>query len=94
MELHESAGPQLRVLLFYAAWSASCAAQESILEELAQTYGLTLDRIEPEDQPALAERWGVTSVPTVILEKNGVEYGRFVGLQPATTLSAALRAMV
>lgn len=70
---------------FYATWCGPCKMLSPILEEIRNEYNqidmLTIDVDEHFD---LASKYGVKSVPTVVIEKNGVEVKRFVGIKSKT----------
>lgn len=70
---------------FYATWCGPCKMLSPILEEIRNEYTqidmLTIDVDEHFD---LASKYGVKSVPTVVIEKNGVEVKRFVGIKSKT----------
>ncbi|MEN6428980.1 MAG: thioredoxin domain-containing protein [Phycisphaerales bacterium] len=81
---------------FFATWCSHCTTQAPILEEVA-------DRLEGKAQVAkldidkarsIAQRYGVSAVPTLILFQNGVEVKRFLGVTSADVLVAAILAAV
>lgn len=81
---------------FNAPWCAPCRAQKPIVDQLAGEYRgraqvLTLD---VDEHRQMAMRLSITSIPTLILFKNGREMQRFVGLQPAEILSAAIEKLM
>ncbi len=78
---------------FFAHWCAQSAAQEPVMRALAQKWSgqSVFGRVEVERWPGAMERHHVSSIPTLIIFKNGEELSRFVGVQPQDTLEAALR---
>jgi thioredoxin 1 len=81
---------------FWAPWCMPCRMQKPILEEVAgnidgQSKIAELNIDEAQD---IALRFGVQSIPTLILFKNGSEVRRFVGVQPREILIDAIRAAV
>ncbi len=77
---------------FNAPWCGPCRSQEPILNKLA---GLLKDRalvaaINLDNHQDIASKYGIQSIPTLIIFKNGKEIQRFVGLQPESTLFDAL----
>jgi len=83
-----------RVLVdFWAAWCMPCRMIAPIIEELAEEYkgSVTVAKVDIDDESALAARYGIMSIPTVILFNNGVEVKRFVGVQPKKTYDLELK---
>ena len=70
---------------FWAPWCAPCRALSPVLEHLAQHYQgkLMIAKVNTEEQQALAAEYGIRSLPTVKLFRNGVAVGEFMGLRPA-----------
>ena len=64
---------------FWATWCGPCMRQASIVEELA-AEGYSVGKVDVDQQPALAQQYGVMSIPTLIVFKNGKEDSRVVGL--------------
>jgi thioredoxin len=63
---------------FWAPWCRPCKAVESILEELP----VEVARVNIDEEPALASRFDVLSIPTVILFAEGEARGTVVGARP------------
>lgn len=89
-EILESEQPVL--LDFSAEWCGPCQVLSPIIDELAQENGASakVAKLNIDTSPALAAAYGVQSVPTVLIFKDGQVAQRFVGLQPKRTLQAAL----
>ena len=67
---------------FNASWCPPCQALHPILEELAEDDGeYKIIAIDIDDQPDLADQYDVSSIPCVVIFKNGEETARKVGLQ-------------
>ena len=66
---------------FYADWCGPCKMAEPILEELSENYKgkLVLVKINVDENQQTAGKFGVMSIPTTILFKDGSEVGRQVG---------------
>ena len=77
---------------FWAAWCMPCRMVAPIIDELASEYEgrVTVAKVDIDSEGALATRYDITSIPTIILFKNGVEAKRFVGVQPKETYQAEL----
>ena len=67
---------------FNASWCPPCQALHPILEELAEDDGeYKIVAVDIDDQPDLADQYEVSSIPCVVIFKNGEETARKVGLQ-------------
>ena len=80
---------------FWAPWCGPCRMQSPILEEVATTVGdkATIAKINIDENPASATKFGVRSIPTLLLFKNGEVSQQFVGLQRKEQLTAAIDAL-
>lgn len=77
---------------FNADWCGPCQMQKLILEELAtesnnkyQIAGVNVD-----DEPDIASEYGVSSIPCMVIFKDGKEVERIVGLRPKAALVKSL----
>ena len=66
---------------FSATWCGPCKVFKPVMTEIAGE-GHSVQFILVDQSQDLAARYGVRSVPTVVIEENGVEVDRFVGGQP------------
>jgi len=66
---------------FYAEWCGPCKMAAPVIEELADTYAgkMTIGKVDVDENNAVAAKFGVMSIPTVILFKDGKEVTRKVG---------------
>ena len=67
---------------FWAPWCKPCRAIEPILEELAADHGLGLVRLNIDEHLGVPSRYGVLSLPTVILFEDGEPKATVVGARP------------
>jgi putative thioredoxin len=77
---------------FWADWCAPCKALLPILEKLARENqgNLLLAKVNCDEQQMIAGQFGVRSLPTVILMKDGQPVDGFVGAQPESAVRAML----
>jgi len=73
---------------FSAAWCGPCRMMAPILEEVAQDMqnDLGIYKLDIDESQSVASKYQVTSIPTVVLFKDGKEVDRFVGLRDANTI--------
>ena len=67
---------------FSAVWSGPCKAFRPIMEEIAGEESIMVEFIDVDQEQNKAIKYGVRSVPTVVIEENGIEVDRFVGSIP------------
>jgi thioredoxin 1 len=73
---------------FWAEWCPPCHVIAPILEEIAKEYKgrLKVAKLNVDDNPITTSRFGVMSIPTLILFKGGREAERLVGAMPKEKL--------
>jgi thioredoxin 1 len=80
------------LLDFFAVWCGPCKLAEPVLEELSgQHTDVVFAKLDVDQSPQAAQRFGVLSIPTTILFKDGQEVGRtsgFAGKKPYEDLLA------
>ena len=86
MEVLKSDQPVL--VDFWATWCGPCKMVAPVLEEIAKEQGdkLRIAKLDVDANPITAGRFGVRSIPTMILFKNGRETQRLVGYMPKERL--------
>lgn len=77
------------VLDFWATWCGPCQLQSPELEKFARANEgkIKTAKINVDEQPELAAQFGVQSIPTLVLVKDGTEEKRVVGLQNEAQLA-------
>ena len=76
---------------FYADWCGPCKMIAPIIEEIAaEMPDVTVGKINVDESGDLAARYGVMSIPTLVIFKDGIEVNRIVGLQPKANILSML----
>ena len=76
---------------FWATWCGPCKMQGPIVEELAQEVsGVKIGKLETDDNSEIAERYGIMSIPTLMVFKNGEIAAKAVGVQQKEQLKEML----
>ncbi len=77
---------------FWAEWCGPCHAVLPVLEKIEEEHAgeLRLVKVNIDEEQELANRYGVMSIPTVILFKDGEPSAAVIGAQPKTAVERAL----
>ncbi len=69
---------------FWASWCMPCRMLSPIIDEIAQKApdGVKVAKVNVDEQPQLAAQFGVISIPTVVVLKNGAVAASSVGVKP------------
>ena len=75
---------------FWAPWCAPCRVVGGLLEEIAPQYAgrMRIMKLNVDENPQTAARFGIQSIPTMILFKNGKPVDQIVGALPLQPLQA------
>ena len=87
-----SSNPRV-VVDVWAPWCGPCRTMAPILDALARELAgeVRFARVNSDEEPALAGRWNVQGIPTLLLFEGGGLVDRVVGVQPQSVLSGRLR---
>ena len=76
---------------FYADWCGPCRMVSPIVNEIAEERSdITVGKVNVDDENALAMKYGVMSIPTLIVFQDGKEKTRIVGASPKAAILAEL----
>lgn len=78
----------IELLDFYADWCGPCKVMEPVIEELERELSgkLSIKKIDVDHENEVASSYGVMSIPTYLVLKDGQEVERFIGAQPKDEL--------
>ena len=79
---------------FWAEWCAPCRMLSPTIDQIAEDYDgkVTVGKINIDEEPELAQRFGVMSIPTLILFKDGSIVSRSVGVVGKDKIAAMIDA--
>ena len=77
---------------FWASWCGPCRMLSPVVEEIAAEYEgkIKVGKINIDEQPQLAAKYNVASIPTLMLFKNGKPVNTSVGVKPKRVIEAML----
>jgi len=81
---------------FWAPWCGPCRMVAPIVEELADEYAGKVDfvKMNTDDNPNTAIKYGIRSIPTLLVFKGGEPVGQIIGFRPKSDLKKRLDAVV
>jgi thioredoxin 1 len=77
---------------FWAPWCGPCRMQGPIVEEVAKDVAgkAVIGKMNVDENPETAEKYGIMSIPTIMIFKGGTVVKQFVGVQSKDTLMSEL----
>jgi thioredoxin 1 len=85
----------VKVKRFTAAWCGPCKQLSPLFGQLQSEYtNVSFETIDVDNSPEEAQKYMVTSIPTVIIEKDGQTIQRYVGLNPKSTYVNTIKSLI
>ena len=84
----------LLVVDFWAEWCGPCKMLGPVIEQLADDFDgkAVVGKVNVDDEPELARRYGIMSIPTVIFFRDGKEIDKKIGVMPPQEFTKAVEA--
>ena len=81
---------------FWAPWCGPCKIVGPIIDEIAGEYDGTIKvgKVNVDDEPALAEKHGIVSIPTLVVYKDGQLAGQKSGAAPKNDIIALFKGLI
>ena len=78
---------------FWASWCGPCMMLSPVIEEIAQEYDgkIKVGKVNVDNEPELAEQFGVFSIPTLVVMKNGEIVNQSAGARPKNQILDMLK---
>jgi thioredoxin 1 len=85
----------IKVKRFSASWCQPCHQLAPLFDQLQLEYpNVMFETIDVDTSPDPVQQYMITSVPTVIIEKNGILVQRYVGINPKTSYANTIKSLI
>lgn len=86
--------PQIKIIDFSAVWCGPCRMQKPIMEELQKEMAgkMEVTFVDVDEKPDLARSYNIHAVPTIVIEIDGNEMTRFMGVTAKERILGELKA--
>jgi len=84
------------VVDFWAEWCAPCKLLEPVVEQLAEEYDqrVKFAKIDVDSNPSVSMKYGIRSIPTLLIFKNGEAVDQLIGAVPRKNISDKINAIL
>ena len=81
------------IIDFYADWCGPCKMMSPIIDKIAEELGenVKVGKVNSDENMELAEKYGIMSIPTIMIFKNGNLDKTFIGVTDKTTIIEAIK---
>ena len=77
---------------FYADWCGPCKMMSPIIDEIAEEIeNITVGKVNVDENPEIASKYGIMSIPTIIIFENGMPQKKFIGLTSKSEIESELK---
>jgi len=84
------AGGEKVIVDFWAEWCGPCHAVAPVLDRIADDHSVKIVKVNVDEEQGLAQRYGVSSIPMMILFENGEPQASAIGAMPKGALERQL----
>lgn len=87
---------KLVLIDFWATWCTPCRMLAPVIEKIAEQYDgkLVVGKVDIDEQQELAIRYGIQSIPTVILFKDGKVAAKEIGVKPLKSFTSLIDSQI